>query len=50
MKRYTIYVDDELNDFLESLAEIENMSVPKLIVELALRRMLKDKIKKELSK
>lgn len=49
-KKYTVYVDDELDEYLRTRAELEHMSVQKLIIELASRQMHKDKIKNELNK
>lgn len=49
MHKHTVYEDDELYEYLKERAEIENMSIPKLIIELVSRQMHKDKIKKELN-
>lgn len=48
--QYTIRTkNEELDEYLKNRAEIENMSVSKLIVELLERQMHKDKIKKKLN-
>lgn len=49
MHKHTVYEDDELYEYLKARAEIENMTIPKLIIALLERQMHKDKIKKEIS-
>ena len=49
-QKYTVYVDDELVEYLSARAELEHMSIQKLIVELVSRQMHKDKIRNELNK